>query len=113
VTSPVREVASTDDLREALGPAPADGSALILIGGADATEPERLDELRAFLATVARHCERTGTSVVDGGTDSGVMRLVGEARAAIGGTFPLIGVGPPGGIGRPPKDGAPLRPGGL
>jgi len=30
--------------------------------------------------------------IVDGGTDSGVMRLVGRARAATRGRFPLVGV---------------------
>jgi SLOG in TRPM, prokaryote len=30
--------------------------------------------------------------VVDGGTDSGVMRLLGRARAAAGASFPLVGV---------------------
>jgi hypothetical protein len=54
---------------------------LILIGGADQTEPDRQAALEAFLATVARHCERTGTVVVDGGTDSGVMRPHGCGAA--------------------------------
>lgn len=31
-------------------------------------------------------------AVVDGGTDSGVMRLLGRARAAAGADFPLVGV---------------------
>jgi hypothetical protein len=30
--------------------------------------------------------------VIDGGTDAGVMQLIGRARAASGGRFPLIGV---------------------
>src|SRR5690348_5309655 len=30
--------------------------------------------------------------VVDGGTDSGVMQLIGQARAAAGVSFPLVGV---------------------
>jgi hypothetical protein len=29
---------------------------------------------------------------VDGGTDAGIMRFIGQARTEIGGTFPLIGV---------------------
>lgn len=35
---------------------------------------------------------RLGAAVVDGGTDSGVMRLAGRARDAVGGRFPLVGV---------------------
>jgi hypothetical protein len=37
-------------------------------------------------------CEELGAALVDGGTDSGVMRLVGRAFAARHATFPLVGV---------------------
>ena len=36
--------------------------------------------------------ERRDAVVIDGGTDSGVMQLIGLARSALGGRFPLIGV---------------------
>ena len=36
--------------------------------------------------------ERLRSSVVDGGTDAGIMQLVGKARAAAQATFPLVGV---------------------
>ena len=36
--------------------------------------------------------ERRDAVVIDGGTDSGVMQLIGRARSALGGRFPLIGV---------------------
>jgi hypothetical protein len=36
--------------------------------------------------------ERRDAVVIDGGTDSGVMQLIGRARSASGGSFPLIGV---------------------
>ena len=115
VIESVHTVASEADLLEALGPVESHGRAIILIGGADATEPARRDELLGFLAVVARHCERTVTAIIDGGTDSGVMRLIGEARAALGGggsgaTFPLIGVVPAGVFERPTKDGEEIRP---
>lgn len=110
MTSDVHDVATDAELLDALGPAPADARALILIGGADATEPERAAALLAFFGVVARHCEETGTTVVDGGTDSGVMRLIGEARARLGGTFRLIGVAPTGAFERPSKAGTPIRP---
>jgi hypothetical protein len=110
MTGAVRDVASEADLIDALGPAPADGRALILIGGADATEPERHASLQAFFITLARYCEQTGTTVVDGGTDSGVMRFIGEARTAIGGTFRLVGVAPQGAFQRPTKAGSQIRP---
>lgn len=110
MTAALREVTSEADLVDALGPAPADGRALILLGGADATEPERFAALQAFFVTLARHCEQTGTTVVDGGTDSGVMRLIGDARAAIGGTFRLVGVAPAGAFKRPTRAGAAIAP---
>jgi SLOG in TRPM, prokaryote len=58
--------------------------------------------------------ERCGAAVIDGGTDAGVMRLMGQARTAIGASFPLIGVAPaarvaiPGGSASSP--GTPLEP---
>lgn len=105
----VRDVASESELFDVLGPPQENGSALILIGGADATQPDRLRDLRGFFDTVARHCEGAGTAVLDGGTDSGVMRLMGEARAAIDGRFRLIGIAPAGAFERPTKRGAPIR----
>jgi hypothetical protein len=42
--------------------------------------------------------------VLDGGTDSGVMRLMGEARAAAGAGFPLVGVAPAGVVTIPGRD---------
>lgn len=36
--------------------------------------------------------DRLGAAVIDGGTDSGVMALIGRARAAAGASFSLIGI---------------------
>ena len=110
VFDPVRDVTTPDELLAAVGPRAPGGRALILIGGAGFTEPELLAELRGFLGTLARHCERTGTAIVDGGTDSGVMQLIGEARATTGASFPLIGVAPAGAFERPTRDGSPIQP---
>ena len=33
-----------------------------------------------------------GAAIVDGGTDSGVMKVIGLLRAAAGARFPLVGV---------------------
>jgi len=38
--------------------------------------------------------QELSASVVDGGTDSGVMRAIGEARATTNAHFPLVGVAP-------------------
>jgi SLOG in TRPM, prokaryote len=105
----VRLIATMADLREALGVAASDGRAAILVGGADFTEADRLVELGRFFTTLAAYLERTRTALVDGGTDSGVIRLIGEARAEIGGTFRLIGVAPALAFSRPTRTGEPIE----
>lgn len=68
---------------------------LVLIGGADYLNSSRSAHLQAlFQQVLAPLAQELGLYIVDGGTDSGVMRLIGQARQAIGGTFPLIGVAP-------------------
>jgi SLOG in TRPM, prokaryote len=66
---------------------------LVVVGGAaglDEANKKRLFTLfgHALLSVVASR----QAVVVDGGTDSGVMQLLGRARAAAGGSFPLVGV---------------------
>jgi hypothetical protein len=66
---------------------------VVLVGGAGgmdgATQQVLAGVLRdALLPVVERH----GAAVVDGGTDSGAMRMLGRARAEQDATFPLIGV---------------------
>ncbi len=68
---------------------------LVIVGGAsglDNDQQTRLDSL--FHHVLAPLAEELQLHVVDGGTDAGVMRLMGQARTAIGGTFALIGVAP-------------------
>lgn len=68
---------------------------LVLVGGASGLDDDQqihLDSL--FNSVLAPLAEELGLHVVDGGTDAGVMRLMGKARTAIGGTFSLIGVTP-------------------
>jgi TRPM family ion channel len=51
------------------------------------------DSLRAvFLSGIVPVLQRYDAAAVDGGTLSGVMRLLGETRAESGATFPLLGV---------------------
>lgn len=63
----------------------------------------------SFIDRVVEYAERTGSAVVDGGTDSGVMRLLGERRAARGGTFRLVGVLPGDALERTTRDGLPIH----
>lgn len=66
---------------------------LVLVGGANGLTTESLERLRSLFETVIGPVvETTGCIVIDGGTDVGVMQLMGQARAAIQANFLLIGV---------------------
>ena len=77
---------------------------LVSVGGAGELAPEHLaligELLRDHMFPVV---ERHGAAVVDGGTDSGVMRVFGEARASARAGFPLIGVAAVGTVALPGK----------
>jgi hypothetical protein len=49
-----------------------------------------------FSEVLAPLAQELGLIVADGGTDAGVMRLMGQGREEISGTFPLVGVSPDG-----------------
>jgi len=66
---------------------------LVVVGGAaglDEGGKERLFILFSHALVPVAVARRA--VVVDGGTDSGVMQLLGRARAASGASFPLVGV---------------------
>ncbi len=68
---------------------------LVVIGGAKKLglmETEQVREL--FTDILAPLAQKWEANVVDGGTNSGVMSLMGQARASINGTFALVGVVP-------------------
>jgi hypothetical protein len=68
---------------------------LVVIGGASLiTQADLLRLQRLFVEVLAPLAQELDLSVADGGTDAGVMRLMGNARSQIEGTFPLIGVSP-------------------
>ena len=88
-------------------PADADGAAiaaalglsrpralLLLSGGASDMSPAGMDRLRGLIESVARVAAEEGITVMGGGTQAGVMQMMGEGRAAAGGSAPLIGVCP-------------------
>jgi hypothetical protein len=89
---------------------------VVLVGGASGMDEKDLDMLTVVLReAVLPTLERYDAVVVDGGTDAGVMRLIGQARAATGGQFPLVGVAAEGtvvvpGDGPTSADAAPLEP---
>ena len=68
-----------------------------------------------FVEVLAPLAEDLGAAIVDGGTDAGVMRLMGQARHETNATFPLVGVSAVGTVVLPgasssPPDAAPLEP---
>ncbi|PSB12988.1 hypothetical protein C7B61_21185 [filamentous cyanobacterium CCP1] len=68
---------------------------LVLTGGANHLGQQAARRLKKFF----RQClvplaEELQLTVIDGGTDSGVMRLMGQGRSAHKATFPLVGVAP-------------------
>ncbi len=65
---------------------------LVVVGGASGMPDEGPGLSALFEAALAPVVERTGAAVVDGGTDEGVMHLMGAARAIGSHTFPLVGV---------------------
>ncbi len=68
---------------------------LLLHGGAAGLPEATRDRLRdLFFHGLAPLVAREGLAVLDGGTQAGVMQLMGEAMAAVRGHAPLIGVCP-------------------
>lgn len=66
---------------------------LVVVGGASGLAPEDLQKLRSlFKEVLCPFATAFNFAVIDGGTDAGVMQLMGESREATGGAFPLIGV---------------------
>ena len=66
---------------------------VVLVGGADGLGDARLARFRPlFEEGLAPLADSLGACVIDGGTDAGVMAMIGHARAKLGASFPLVGV---------------------
>jgi hypothetical protein len=88
----VSETTELPAVMEALGLRPPRPT-VVVVGGAASLEKTGIDRLRPVFATgITPVMQRYGAVGVDGGTPFGVMRLFGEARAAGGAAFPLVGV---------------------
>lgn len=90
--------------------------ALVLVGGAGKLSREDQAQVRSlFVRVLAPLAETLGAAVIDGGTDAGIMRMMGQARRRTRASFPLIGIVPeqmailPGGTAAHP-DAADLEP---
>jgi hypothetical protein len=67
---------------------------LVLIGGAQFFGVVDQQVHNLFTDILVPIAEKWGANVIDGGTNSGVMQLMGQARSATQASFPLIGVVP-------------------
>ena len=66
---------------------------LVVVGGASGLDERGKERLRILFSQVIVPVARAWNAVVvDGGTDSGVMQLLGQASRAEGASFPLVGV---------------------
>ena len=91
---------------------------ILLFGGAAGLDDSRKDHLATLFADgVTPVAAELGALIIDGGTQSGVMAMMGEAVARSPGTFQLLGIAPKGKITHPEiagasavSDGAPLEP---
>ncbi|MEB3212151.1 MAG: hypothetical protein VKL39_12390 [Leptolyngbyaceae bacterium] len=70
---------------------------LVIIGGASKLKENDYARLQSlFVEVLAPLAQALNMTVVDGGTDAGLMKLIGEARQTVGATFPLLGIAPTG-----------------
>lgn len=75
---------------------------LVSVGGASGMASEDLAAIAALVrARVVPALDQWGAAVVDGGTDAGVMKVMGQAHDAAGASFPLIGVAAGGTVAAP------------
>jgi hypothetical protein len=65
---------------------------LVLVGGASGLQKEHIDAVSRIISLLAQIADVTNSAVIDGGTQSGVMAWMGQARARAGYRFPLMGV---------------------
>lgn len=64
----------------------------VVVGGAGGMHDSDLHRLRPTFDGIVGMLDELGAAAVDGGTDAGVMRLLGQARHDAGAGFPLVGV---------------------
>ena len=77
---------------------------LVLIGGAGKMNVNGLNGIRSlFVEGLIPAIAALDATVIDGGTDAGIMQLMGQARAITGVTFPLIGVAAAGKVTTPDR----------
>lgn len=78
---------------------------IFITGGAGQMTPEDIKLTHQVVEEgIAAFAQRYNVTVIDGGTDAGVMQMIGDARRRNQYTFPLIGVAPLGKVTYPGFD---------
>jgi hypothetical protein len=110
-------IVGSDDIAAALDSVGfrRDRVVIVLVGGAAGMGAKDLQTVvEVFRNEIVPIAERRDAVVIDGGTDSGVMQLIGRARSATGARFPLVGVAAEGTVvgrfGRSSPDAVELEP---
>jgi len=99
--------ASAKAILEALG-IRSPRAVILLFGGAAGLDDSRKAHLEALFADgVTPVAVELGALIIDGGTQSGVMAMMGQAIARSPGTPQLLGIAPEGKIAHPEISGAP------
>ncbi len=92
---------------------PPHQAVLLLLGAADSLDAALVPRLTQFFGRgIARAALDSGAVVLDGGTQAGVMALMGQGVASRGQRTPLVGVAPAALVAppNPPATGTPLEP---
>lgn len=76
-------------------------SVIFVSGGAGGMSEEDRQRVYEMMGAIAHFAEENNTIIIDGGTESGVMQMIGEVRHTHRLQFPLIGVSPLGKVSYP------------
>ena len=76
---------------------------IVAVGGAGGMTPGHQAPLTEIMEQLLRTLEQWDGAIVDGGTDAGIMRLLGLARQSTAASVPLIGVAAEGTVALPGK----------
>ncbi|MCU0475824.1 MAG: hypothetical protein MUC99_06900 [Anaerolineae bacterium] len=82
----------------------ASGPALFIVGGAGGMSPDDIQRTQRIIDAIAEFAHQNNLLIIDGGTESGIMQMVGDARKRGRYKFPLIGVSPMGLVKFPGRD---------
>ena len=74
---------------------------IFITGGASAMSDRDKQLTQSIIESIAEFAEEQETVIIDGGTESGIMKMIGDTRGNQGYKFPLIGVSPMGKVSYP------------